>query len=49
MGTDKPVKEPITQCIPCPFCSDPDFDLIGLKNHLMNGWCAAFNALKEGD
>jgi hypothetical protein len=27
----------------CPFCEDGNFDLIGLKRHLLNGWCEIFN------
>jgi hypothetical protein len=30
--------------IKCPFCGEDDFDLIGLKTHLTNGWCDVFNA-----
>jgi hypothetical protein len=26
----------------CPFCGENDFDLIGLKAHLLNGDCEAF-------
>lgn len=28
----------------CPFCGEPDMDLVGLKMHLTRGWCEAFNA-----
>lgn len=31
--------------ITCPFCSEDDFDLIGLKIHLINGHCNAYNTL----
>ncbi len=31
------------QNITCPFCLDIDFDLIGLKLHLLNGHCDKFN------
>ncbi len=31
--------------ISCPFCNENDFDFIGLKIHLLNGWCDAFNAV----
>lgn len=31
----------------CPFCSEADFDLYGLKMHLEMGWCDAFNALER--
>jgi hypothetical protein len=30
----------------CPFCGEDDFDLIGLKMHLIRGWCEAFDNLK---
>lgn len=30
----------------CPFCYEDDFDLIGLKIHLINGWCDVFNGVK---
>lgn len=33
--------------ITCPFCHDSDFDLIGLKLHLANGWCDPFNELRR--
>ena len=26
----------------CPFCKEDDFDLIGLKMHLGNGWCEKY-------
>lgn len=26
----------------CPFCKEDDFDLIGLKMHLVNGWCEKY-------
>lgn len=26
----------------CPFCGEEDFDLIGLKIHLIVGWCDPF-------
>jgi hypothetical protein len=28
--------------IECPFCGEIDFDLIGLKAHLLNGDCEEF-------
>lgn len=31
--------------ISCPFCGENDFDLLGLKIHLMRGWCEQFEAL----
>ena len=27
----------------CPFCKEGEFDVIGLKAHLLNGWCEKFN------
>lgn len=27
----------------CPFCKEGEFDLIGLKNHLVKGDCEAYN------
>lgn len=32
--------------ISCPFCKEDDFDLIGLKGHLINGYCEEFNVIK---
>jgi len=29
----------------CPFCEETDFDDIGLKIHLLRGWCDVFNAV----
>jgi len=29
--------------VKCPFCLEDDFDLIGLKNHLLKGHCDVFN------
>lgn len=28
----------------CPFCNEDDFDLIGLKAHLLRGHCDPFEA-----
>jgi hypothetical protein len=28
--------------IECPFCGDKDFDLVGLKGHLLNGDCEEY-------
>jgi hypothetical protein len=33
--------------VKCPFCGEDDFDLIGLKNHFVAGYCEAFNAVEE--
>jgi hypothetical protein len=32
----------MSDSIQCPFCPEKDFDLIGLKRHLMRGWCVDF-------
>ena len=31
-----------TSDIQCPFCKETDFDLIGLKLHLIMGYCQQF-------
>ena len=31
----------------CPFCSEGDFDFIGLKSHLSNGDCKVFNNTED--
>lgn len=31
---------------PCPFCGEPDYDLVGLKSHLAKGECEAYEALE---
>lgn len=31
--------------VDCPFCGEGDFDLFGLKLHLLNNFCDAFNAI----
>jgi hypothetical protein len=31
----------------CPFCGEGDFDLWGLKLHLLSGWCAKFEETSE--
>jgi hypothetical protein len=33
------------ESIACPFCKEADFDLLGLKSHLLNGDCEGFNKL----
>jgi hypothetical protein len=33
--------------IKCPFCHEPNFDLIGLKLHLEHGDCDKYNSLPE--
>jgi hypothetical protein len=30
----------------CPFCNTDDFDLAGMKHHLLSGWCKPFIDLK---
>jgi len=32
--------------ISCPFCKEDDFDLEGLKGHLLNGYCEEFNVIE---
>lgn len=32
--------------ISCQFCGEDDFDLIGLKAHLLKGGCAMFEAIE---
>ena len=32
--------------ISCPFCKEDDFDLIGLKIHLIQGQCKEFNVIE---
>jgi hypothetical protein len=32
-----------TKYFECPFCKEPDFDLIGLKNHFEKGYCDVYN------
>ena len=27
----------------CPFCGEGNFDIVGLKTHLVRGWCDKFN------
>ena len=36
-----------SQNIICPFCLEKDFDLIGLKHHLVNRFCVEFNQTKN--
>lgn len=33
----------------CPFCNEGGFDSIGLKRHLLIGWCDAFNDVPPDD
>lgn len=33
--------------ITCQFCGEGDFDLPGIKLHLLSGWCDAFNAIED--
>jgi len=33
----------------CPFCKEDDFDEIGLKHHLLRGWCEAFEQVPSTD
>ena len=34
----------MAKAVTCPFCGDDDFDLIGLKAHLLRGHCDQFEA-----
>lgn len=31
-----------TKDVACPFCEEKGFDMIGLKMHLIRGWCEVF-------
>jgi hypothetical protein len=33
-----------TEGIVCPFCKEDDFDLVGLRNHIMSGHCEPFES-----
>ena len=33
----------------CQFCSETDFDLIGLRMHIERGWCDVFEAIPNRD
>ena len=33
--------------LPCPFCGEEDFDLSGLRLHLLSRWCDEFNKLED--
>lgn len=35
------------QDIKCPFCGERDFDLIGLKGHLLSGYCEIFESTER--
>lgn len=39
--------EVIHEDIQCPFCKENDFDLIGLKGHLLYGDCEVFEAVEK--
>jgi hypothetical protein len=46
--TDQRLREialPSATLLVCPWCKDDDFDDVGLKLHIVNGHCDAFNAL----
>lgn len=36
---------PEPQLLPCPFCGEDDFDLLGLQFHLQRGWCEVYGTL----
>ncbi len=31
----------------CPFCGETEFDEVGLKTHLVVGWCLIFDEIDE--
>lgn len=33
--------------IECPFCKEPDFDLIGLRSHFESGYCDVYESTKS--
>jgi endogenous inhibitor of DNA gyrase (YacG/DUF329 family) len=35
------------QSVNCPFCGMADFDLVGLKSHLVHGDCENFDSIKN--
>lgn len=35
--------------VECPFCDEPDFDLAGLKHHLLAGHCDVFDEIDRLD
>ena len=37
------------ELFPCPFCEEPEFDLIGIKHHLKSGYCKVFEAIETPD
>lgn len=37
------IKTKPSQDIVCPFCGEKSFDLVGLKFHLISGWCEPFD------
>jgi hypothetical protein len=38
-----PQKKEGSSDVICPFCQEGDFDLPGLKSHIIRGWCNEFN------
>jgi hypothetical protein len=41
-------KQPSLSDVICPFCGGIDFNLLGLKMHLENGWCESYNKINVG-
>lgn len=37
------------QTLACPFCTDTDFDMPGLKHHLLRGYCEVFESTPSLD
>ncbi|MDP3794067.1 MAG: hypothetical protein Q8R07_04955 [Candidatus Uhrbacteria bacterium] len=46
MTPSRAVRVMRSECsVTCPFCLEDDFDQVGLKIHLANGWCEAYVAV----
>lgn len=30
----------------CPFCKDDGFDLVGVRNHIIKGYCEVLNSIE---
>jgi len=40
---ERPIVHTLDPLVRCPFCTEGDFDLVGLKAHLAHGDCEPFN------
>lgn len=40
-----PIPDYESVSLECPFCGEVDFDYIGLKAHLLKGWCDMFESV----